>query len=538
MKNKLLLFVLLSIGYSNIHFTYNGNFSHFYAIRNSNSKVLNIPFRMLEFNSTLQFGNNFEIKSLLSSEYHNTNDDYFDYKNINNEVRELYATYYFNLGEISLGKRLFTLGSVDENSPIDHFNPYNYYYLLIGGKDKKIGINAVSFDFYIGDNYILSGAYSPEHNKNYYPQNDSEYSLSLPTNPVWYEFLENKGSDHESFLSLQRSTTNNELTLSYLRAFDRVFALSGFTMHEYTGFCDQDKIDYIELTNELAGFPLLEVCTLGDILDPDGDEDPTNPDKWFSYRLTETLNLGLVQLFNDFTIRADLAYFHSFDRYNKKDYSYLRSSLDFEKDANIEDPDPFGDWYGVFHDGINIDGIDGEEEFIAPLEEDIKYYQFTFQLELPLPQDWQVNMQYFQYKLDSYKINSYTFSDVVINIPLAEPINLQEVINEDGDFFIPGFGSSMATLTERSVLFGIEKYLLDNSLKTTCTSFFDLDKGDGKLISLEIEYEISDNINLIFGSTKIIGDQSVESTSFIDPGYTFNIMEDFSHNRIQLNYYF
>jgi hypothetical protein len=147
-------------------------------------------------------------------------------------------------------------------------------------------------------------------------------------------------------------------------------------------------------------------------------------------------------------------------------------------------------------------------------------------------------MQYFQYKLDSYKINNYTFSDVVIVLPLAEDINLQDVINENGDFFIPGFGSSMATLTEKSILFGIEKYFLDNSLKTTLTSFFDLDKGDGKLISLEIDYEIADNINLIFGSTKIIGDDNVSSTSDFGLGYTFNVMEDFSHNRLQLNYYF
>jgi hypothetical protein len=499
---------------------------------------------MLELNTTMQFGNNFEIKSLLSLEYHNTNDDYFNSNNINNEVRELYGTYYFNLGEISLGKRLFTLGSVDENSPIDHFNPYNYYYLLIGGMDKKVPVNALSFDFYIGNNYKLSGAYSPYHNKNYYPQNDPEYSLSLSVEPLWYEFLDNKGSDHESFLSLQVTPNNNtEITLTHLRAFDRVFSLSGFTMHEYTGFYNQEDIDdqqelaqfYIDL--DLPIPPGL-LNSLGDVKHLEGDGEPTNPDKWFSNRLTETFNIGIVKLFNDFTIRTDLALFHSFDRYNKKDYSNLRSSLDFEKDANVEDSDPFGDWYGVFHDGINIDGIEGNDEFIAPLEEDAKYYQFTFQLELPLPADWKINMQYFQYKLDSYKINNYTFSDVVIVLPLAEDINLQDVINENGDFFIPGFGSSMATLTEKSILFGIEKYFLDNSLKTTLTSFFDLDKGDGKLISLEIDYEIADNINLIFGSTKIIGDDNVSSTSDFGLGYTFNVMEDFSHNRLQLNYYF
>jgi hypothetical protein len=96
----------------------------------------------------------------------------------------------------------------------------------------------------------------------------------------------------------------------------------------------------------------------------------------------------------------------------------------------------------------------------------------------------------------------------------------------------------MATLTQKSLLLSIEKFMLDNNLKSTFTSFFDLDKGNGKLISFELEYEILDNMNFVFGSTKIIGDSSVQSESDYDPGYTFNLMEDFSHNRIQINYYF
>ena len=80
--------------------------------------------------------------------------------------------------------------------------------------------------------------------------------------------------------------------------------------------------------------------------------------------------------------------------------------------------------------------------------------------------------------------------------------------------------------------------MLDNNLKSTFSSFFDLDQGDGKLFSFELEYEISNNITFIFGSTKIYGDSSVQSSSDYDLGYTFNLMEDFSHNRVQLSYFF
>ena len=53
---------------------------------------------------------------------------------------------------------MFTLGSVDENSPIDHFNPYNYYYLLLGGTEKKIGVTSLSIELYLNNDYLISAA--------------------------------------------------------------------------------------------------------------------------------------------------------------------------------------------------------------------------------------------------------------------------------------------------------------------------------------------------------------------------------------------
>ena len=495
MKINLIVFILLTLGYSNVNFTYNGNFSHFFALRNSNNKILNIPFRMLELNANLQIGNNFELSTLLSTEYHNTNDDYFNVDNINNEVRELYGTYYFNFGEIGFGRKLFTLGSVDENSPIDHFNPYNYYYLLLGGIDKKVSINALSFELYLGDKYRLFGALSPDHNKNEYPQNDPEYSLGLSISPESNEILDNKGSQHEAFLSLQVIPNNNsEITLTHLRAFDRIFALSGFTLYEFNG----DNAFHSE-----------------------------SLDSWFSYRLTETFSLGSVLLFDDFTIRTDFAYFNSFDRYNRHDYLSLKSTLDLLAETEL---------YTELFDGWDIDGDNINDSFNAALQEKAKYSQFTFQLELPLPNNWQLNMQYFRYNLIDYTLNNYTFSEVTVQLPNAT-VDLNDFINDEGKYFTPSFGSSMATLSEKSILFGIEKYMLDNSLKLTSTTFFDLGRGNGKLMSFELDYEITDRINLIFGSTKIFGDNNIELKNSLD-FYTFNLMEDFSHNRLQLNYYF
>jgi len=494
MKTNFAIMLFLSFSFAKINFSYNGEFVQFYSQRTSNNEVLNIPFNMIDFHTSIQM-EKFGIKSYITSEYHQTYDNYLHPKNITHNIRELYGTFYLDFGEISIGKKIFTLGSVDENSPIDHYNPYNYYYLLSGGMDKKVGTNSIFFEFYLDSDYMISGAISPEHNTNYYPQNDPEYNLSLPINPEYYQFLDNKGSSHESFLSIKKSNLNNEFTFTYLRAFDRVFSLSGFTIHEF-----------------------------------DGNNTFNNPDTWFSYYLTESLNLGSVFLFNDFTIRSDVTFFHSFDRYTRNDYLNLRHSIDIQLGPN-------SNFYNELYDQLDIDG-DGENDlFNAALQENVKYRQITLQGELPLPNNWQFNMQYFKYDLLDYSINDYTFSDTSVQLPLVT-IDLNDVISDDGEYFIPGLGSSMATLTNESILIGIEKYVFDNNLKLSFTQFRDLDTGDGKLYSFEAKYDISDNINIIFGSTEIIGDESIQSENELDPGYTFNIMKDFSHNRLQLSYFF
>ena len=53
----------------------------------------------------------------------------------------------------------------------------------------------------------------------------------------------------------------------------------------------------------------------------------------------------------------------------------------------------------------------------------------------------------------------------------------------------------------------------------------------GKLIELGLGYDINESINSYFAVSKIIGDNSQEE-------YTFNHMEDFSHIRMELKYYY
>ena len=62
MFSRLILCCVISFIFSDVNFSWNGEFSNFYAIRKSNSKVLDIPFYMLNVNSSLQM-NNFDIKT-------------------------------------------------------------------------------------------------------------------------------------------------------------------------------------------------------------------------------------------------------------------------------------------------------------------------------------------------------------------------------------------------------------------------------------------------------------------------------------------
>ena len=287
-------------------------------------------------------------------------------------------------------------------------------------------------------------------------------------------------------MSFNKSNLNSDFTLTYSRAYDRVFSLSGF----------------MTFNNDIATNPITE--------------------NKYTYRLTETLNIGSIFLLDDMTIRSDFAIFHSFDRNNINDYIDILSEIDMIFcEINCYNPTYYQVYEGTLND---VDDV----PFRLPLNEDAYYSQINIQIELPLPNNWQVNMQFFKYNLDKYKSISYLTDD--INLPMAQIAA--------GGFFIPGYGSSMATLSQKSLFLSVEKFMLDNNLKSTLTSFFDLDKGNGKLLSFELEYEISDNINLVFGSTKIIGDSSIQTENDYDPGYTFNLMEDFSHNRIQISYYF
>ena len=141
MKRILLIFsICLNFLYSNGSFDYGGKVNYYYISKFSNQEVLNLPFRLFNFN--FQYSKDevdviadFALEFLLK-------DDTFYLENSNSQdftmdMRELYMTWYTNSGELSVGKKIHSWGSADENSPLDNISPIDYLYLFESGADRK-----------------------------------------------------------------------------------------------------------------------------------------------------------------------------------------------------------------------------------------------------------------------------------------------------------------------------------------------------------------------------------------------------------------
>ena len=137
------LFIILFItkSFASMNTVVKGDISFYYMQRLSNQSLVNIPFRMLNLDVMHQ-NNNFDVNGKFALEYKNRKDvDFMESSNpvdINTVLRELYMTYYLDNGEISIGKKIYNWGNVDENSPIDNASPIDYNYLFFEGKQKKL----------------------------------------------------------------------------------------------------------------------------------------------------------------------------------------------------------------------------------------------------------------------------------------------------------------------------------------------------------------------------------------------------------------
>ena len=227
----------------------------------------------------------------------------------------------------------------------------------------------------------------------------------------------------------------------------------------------------------------------------------------FGYRKTNVLGLGGVLLSDWFTMRFDLGYFSTED-----------------KNKTIDRPSSFNTTY---YDSLH---------FSYPLHEKSIYQQATFQIEADLPLDINLSVQYFSHDTLSYSSDSLPV-DQEINIP---NLQIDPEAMTPSNFFTPGMGVPLAILTKKAVFIVMERKFLSDRLTLSLTSMMDIAKYStisgvaGSLSELKAEYSIIQNLHGLIGITTVNGNDSHPEKEF----YPFNKMEDFSHTRFELKYFF
>ena len=227
----------------------------------------------------------------------------------------------------------------------------------------------------------------------------------------------------------------------------------------------------------------------------------------FGYRKTNVLGLGGVFLSDWFTLRFDIGHFSTEDK---------NTTIDRQSSFN-----------SAFYDSLH---------FSYPLHEKSVYQQATVQIETELPFDINLSAQYFIHDTLSYSSESLPV-DQEINIPnlQIDPENMTP-----SNFFTPGMGVPIAILTKKAVFIVMDKKFYNNRLTISLTSMMDIAEYtgisgiSGSLTELKLEYSLLQNLYGLFGVTTVNGSNTHPDKEL----YSFNKMENFSHTRFEIKYFF
>ena len=468
----------------NLNTLISGYVDYSYISRLSDKSLIDIPYRMAALKMERR-SNNMLLNGNFSIEYHVRDDAYFlgssDPQDFIFDIRELYLTKFYDQFEFRIGKQIHTWGSVDENSPVDNPSSLDYYYLFFGGIERKMATLSLAIDYYIGD-LKVNTVFSPIHATNRIPLGDDDFPIELPVYPQASEIFPIQGLPYEGGIQGTFSTGFGDISASYFSGYDRTFNLTGVNVYGH---------------GSDISFPNVDVV--------------------YGYRKTDVYGIGGVLLNNWFILRGDLGYFSTLD-----------------KNKSIERPSSFNP---VYYDSLH---------FTYPLMEEATYFQSTFQLETELPFGINLTAQYFTHDTLTYSSDSLPV-DQEIDIPNLE-IDPEEM--EPSNFFTPGMGVPLAILTDRALFLTLNKSIFNEQLKFSLTSMVDAStikkkesdpnslegkhSSSGVLLELKMTCSIDQDLDGTIAITKINGDSGHPEGA----SYPFNEMEDFSHLRFELKYFF
>jgi len=477
--NLMLITLLVGFNMGLSQTSYSGDLKFYYLSAQNDNHLINIPYRIIDLHIRHQ-NENMEVFGDLAMEYFPQQHTHFlsssNPQDFLWDLRELYMTWYTDFGEIRLGKQIHTWGSVDENSPIDVVNAFDYYYLFFQGADRKLGSYSAAIDFYTND-FKLGAVLSPFHHTNRVPVNDPAFPIRLPIVPQEYQIYPIEKVPMEYGAFIEYSHNYGDIRLSGFSGYDRLFNLSG--------------INAFFQSESQTGSPDIDIV--------------------YGYRKTNMIGVGGTLLFEDLILRGDYAFFRTEDQ---------------NKSINRENPNPSLGWLYSYL----------AEEY--PLSEKADYFQMTLQFEYGLPWDIAIVGQFFSYDTLKYQSRDLPINEDV-DIPALE-LSADEI--DPRNFFSPGMGTPTAALMKKALTFSMEKTFLEDQLKIGLLSMMDLyDPLDtknlklwGSILGLTIEYDLSQDLQLISGMTQIRGRDNHPAGE----SYRLNQMEDFSHLRFELKYSF
>ena len=476
-----------------------GNINFYSAFRLSDNSMIQLPYRLTNIDiinqkSDIQFNASIAIEHHIRKDIETLDDN--SPQDFLFDIRELYLSYFTDFGELKFGKQIHSWGMVDENSPMDNINAYDYYYLFLGGADKKIGSFSGTMELYY-NNWKLVTLFSPIHHTNRIPINDSNFPIELSAIPASRQIMTRDNNKFEYGGYLQRSFSNSEFRFSYFNGYDRLFNLSGINI-----FIPSFASSITDLSF-------------------------TDVDIVFGYRKTNMIGFGTTLLLGDIIIRADISKFISKDEND-----------DINRDnPNIVDIEK--QFYTQLGARIDTDTNGNQDTvyFSFPINEKAEYIQYTIQLEYELPMEVSVAAQLSSYEMTKYEYTDHNFPDD-IDIPNFDDVNLEDLSPEN--LFTAGMGTTMSTLSPKAFILNFEKLFYNDRIKINYLNILDIDNpnfsylSNGTLMEFRTEYAISDGFTLLGSVNKIFGDKDHKDGEM----YPFNQMENFSHYRLELKYFF
>ena len=475
-KYLIILSILIKSLFAEIGYSHKGYFDLGTIHRLSDGSIIKVPYRMMTYESITSYQN---LNLIMSAalEFRLRNIKKLLNSEISTDIRELYLEFLVPIGDIRIGKQIVTWGSTSENNPTDNVSPYNYYYLFSIGKERKEGIFSINSNIYIND-ININTLLIPFHKSNILPLNDPEFAITTPLVPK-DEQIKNLDKPFEYGISINIPMGIMDISTSYFSGYDKIVSFFGANVWANKAFTT------------------------------------ITADTVLSFRKTDIFGLGFSALFNDLTIKTDIGYFITDDNINNNNSLYRNypkgEQLIIEscEETNANLPN--------WAEQIDCNNEPTLKE-ILKLDNAAKYLQYVIEFEYSPNSEFRLISQYSKQKSIQFgQADSLTLSTETVSL---DPEQL----------FIPGMGSPNTFISDNSLSVSIQKQFSNIGLKINFTNLFDLNRK-GSIHELRTEYEIYENIKLLAAINKIYSNKTIEMNPFSG-------MEDFSHFRIELKYFY